>query len=91
MANTKPTLQPDKWIDNYADYLYNYAVVRINDSDLAKDLGKQTVFLGGNGGNAGGTLCKRCGPRTTQGRGNRWWCRRRNSRALHRQGQHGRN
>ena len=44
MANTKPTLQPDKWIDNYADYLYNYAVVRVNDSDLAKDLVQDTFI-----------------------------------------------
>ena len=44
MANKKPTLQPDKWIDNYADYLYNYAVVRVNDSDLAKDLVQDTFI-----------------------------------------------
>ena len=44
MANTKPTLQPDKWIDNYADYLFNYAVVRVNDSDLAKDLVQDTFI-----------------------------------------------
>ena len=38
------TLNPNKWIDNYADYLFNYAVVRVNDSDLAKDLVQETFF-----------------------------------------------
>jgi RNA polymerase sigma factor (sigma-70 family) len=40
------TLNPNKWIDNYADYLFNYAVVRVNDSDLAKDLVQETFFAG---------------------------------------------
>ena len=40
------TLNPNKWIGNYADYLFNYAVVRVNDSDLAKDLVQETFFAG---------------------------------------------
>jgi RNA polymerase sigma-70 factor (ECF subfamily) len=36
----------DKWIDNYSDYLFNYAAVRVNDSDLAKDLVQDTFFAG---------------------------------------------
>jgi RNA polymerase sigma-70 factor (ECF subfamily) len=40
------TLNPNKWIDNYADYLFNYAVTRVNDSDLAKDLVQETFFAG---------------------------------------------
>ncbi len=39
-------LNTDKWIDNYADYMYNYAVVRVNNSDLAKDLVQDTFFAG---------------------------------------------
>ena len=39
-------LDTDKWIDNYADYLYNYTIVRVNDSDLAKDIVQDTFFAG---------------------------------------------
>ena len=46
MLQEKIILNPDKWIDNYADYLFNYAVVRVNDSDLAKDLVQETFFAG---------------------------------------------
>jgi len=46
MLQEKITLDPDKWIDNYADYLFNYAVVRVNDGDLAKDLVQETFFAG---------------------------------------------
>lgn len=44
--STIHTLDPNKWIDKYADYLFNYAVVRVNDSDLAKDLVQETFFAG---------------------------------------------
>ena len=40
------TLDPNKWIDKYADYLFNYAVTRVNDSDIAKDLVQETFFAG---------------------------------------------
>ena len=46
MAEEKVLLNTDKWIDNYADYMYNYAIVRVNDSDLAKDLVQDTFFAG---------------------------------------------
>ncbi|TXD52757.1 MULTISPECIES: sigma-70 family RNA polymerase sigma factor [unclassified Polaribacter] len=46
MPQEKIILNPDKWIDKYADYLFNYAVVRVNDSDLAKDLVQETFFAG---------------------------------------------
>ena len=46
MAEEKLLLNTDKWIDNYADYMYNYAIVRVNDSDLAKDLVQDTFFAG---------------------------------------------
>jgi RNA polymerase sigma-70 factor (ECF subfamily) len=32
------------WIDNYADYLYNYAICRINDEEQAKDLVQETFL-----------------------------------------------
>ncbi len=39
-------LDPNKWIDNYADYLFNYTIVRVNNSDTAKDLVQETFFAG---------------------------------------------
>ena len=39
-------LQPDNWVDLYADYLYNYAIARINDPEIAKDLVQETFFAG---------------------------------------------
>lgn len=44
MPQEEITLNPDKWIDKYADYLFNYAVVRVNNSDIAKDLVQDTFF-----------------------------------------------
>jgi RNA polymerase sigma-70 factor (ECF subfamily) len=46
MLQKNITLNPDKWINNYADYLFNYAVVRVNDGDLAKDLVQETFYAG---------------------------------------------
>jgi RNA polymerase sigma-70 factor (TIGR02943 family) len=46
MAEQKHTLNTNKWIDNYADYLYNYSISRVNNSDLAKDLVQDTFFAG---------------------------------------------
>ncbi|MFD0993865.1 sigma-70 family RNA polymerase sigma factor [Tenacibaculum geojense] len=40
------TLNPDNWIDNYADYLFNYAIARVNNYDIAKDLVQETFFAG---------------------------------------------
>lgn len=37
-------LQPEQWIKLHSDYLFNYAVSRISDSDLAKDLIQETFF-----------------------------------------------
>ncbi len=39
-------LEPDKWVDQYADYLYNYAVGRVNDDTIAKDLVQETFLAG---------------------------------------------
>lgn len=39
-------LNPDTWIDKYADYLFNYTVTRVNDSEVAKDLVQETFFAG---------------------------------------------
>ena len=44
--NLKHTLEPDKWVNSYADYLFNYAIVRVNNTDIAKDLVQETFFAG---------------------------------------------
>lgn len=40
----KNMLSPEKWVDNYADYLFNYAMYRLGDEDEARDL-VQDTFL----------------------------------------------
>jgi len=47
-ANIQEGLHPDTWVDKYADYLYNYAIVRVNDNELAKDLVQETFVAGLN-------------------------------------------
>ena len=39
-------LNPDTWVDAYADYLFNYAIGRINDAEIAKDLVQETFLAG---------------------------------------------
>ena len=40
------TLSPNLWVDKYADYLYNYAMQRINNENIAKDLVQETFLAG---------------------------------------------
>ncbi len=42
----KHTANPNKWIDNYADYLFYYAKSRVSDTDIAKDLMQETFYAG---------------------------------------------
>ena len=44
MAVKKHTLNPEKWVPLYADYLFNYTISRINNHDQAKDLVQDTFF-----------------------------------------------
>ena len=44
MPNLKHELQPDKWVDLYADYMFQYAFSRISNYEKAKDL-VQDTFL----------------------------------------------
>lgn len=41
---SKHLLNPNKWIDLYADYLFNYTISRVNDREIAQDL-VQDTFL----------------------------------------------
>jgi RNA polymerase sigma-70 factor (TIGR02943 family) len=44
--NISAGLKPEKWVELYADYLYNYAYYRVNKEELAQDL-VQDTFLSG--------------------------------------------
>lgn len=39
-------LHPETWVDKYADYLFNYAVGRVSNAEVAKDLVQETFFAG---------------------------------------------
>lgn len=43
-SNNQNTLNPKKWVELYADYLYNFAYYRVNNDELAQDL-VQDSFL----------------------------------------------
>lgn len=44
MSTQPTTLNPHNWVKTYADYLYAFAIVRINDEELAKDLVQETFL-----------------------------------------------
>ena len=46
MAITTNKLQPDKWIDTYADQLFGYAYSKTGKSELAEDLVQETFLAG---------------------------------------------
>lgn len=43
-SSTIEALNPKMWVSNYADYLYNYVITRINDEDTARDLVQETFL-----------------------------------------------
>ncbi len=43
---TANQLNPDSWVDLYADYLFNYTVARVSDAEIAKDLVQETFLSG---------------------------------------------
>jgi len=45
----KHILEPEKWVSRYADYLYNYAITRVDSQEMAKDLVQETFFSGVKG------------------------------------------
>lgn len=42
----KHKLNPSKWVDLYADYLFNYTISRVNDTTIAEDLVQDTFLAG---------------------------------------------
>jgi RNA polymerase sigma-70 factor (ECF subfamily) len=43
---SKHILEPQHWVERYGDYLYNYAIVRVNDEEKAADLVQETFLAG---------------------------------------------
>ena len=39
-------LHPERWVDTYGDYLYNYTIVRVNDHEIAQDLVSEAFLAG---------------------------------------------
>ncbi|MEW4925086.1 sigma-70 family RNA polymerase sigma factor [Algibacter sp. 2305UL17-15] len=39
-------IDPNKWIDLYSDYLFNYTITRVSDREIAQDLVQDTFFAG---------------------------------------------
>jgi RNA polymerase sigma-70 factor (ECF subfamily) len=39
-------INPDKWIDSYSDYLFNYTISRVSDREIAQDLVQDTFLAG---------------------------------------------
>lgn len=44
MTDSIHTTAPHQWVTNYADYLYTYALNRINDEEVARDLVQETFL-----------------------------------------------
>jgi RNA polymerase sigma-70 factor (ECF subfamily) len=39
-------IDPNKWVDKYSDYLFNFTIVRVNDREVAHDLISETFLAG---------------------------------------------
>lgn len=46
MENKVVNINTADWVESYSDYLFNYAIVRVNDAELAKDLVQDTFIAG---------------------------------------------
>ena len=44
MSDIKQDIDTNSWVDEFADPLYNYAVARVNDHDIALDLVQDTFY-----------------------------------------------
>lgn len=42
----KHIIDPNQWINLYSDYLFNYTITRVNDTEKAKDLVQDTFIAG---------------------------------------------
>ncbi len=39
-------INPNNWVDQYSDYLFNYTIARVNDREMAQDLISETFLAG---------------------------------------------
>lgn len=39
-------INPNRWMERYSDYLFNYTISRVNDREIAKDIIQDTFFSG---------------------------------------------
>lgn len=46
MDSPKHKIDTDQWVDRYADYLFNYAITRVNDTYMAGELVQETFIAG---------------------------------------------
>lgn len=44
MMDKKATLDPAHWLDQYGDYLFRYALMRVRDSAIAEDILQETLL-----------------------------------------------
>ncbi|MCF0056255.1 sigma-70 family RNA polymerase sigma factor [Dyadobacter sp. CY356] len=44
LSSESVMVDPRQWVKKYADYLYTYAVSRVNDEELARDLVQETFL-----------------------------------------------
>ena len=44
MLDTKVSLQPEKWVSNYADQMYKYLLIRVKYAEVAEDLVQETFM-----------------------------------------------
>ena len=44
MIETKVTVDPAHWLDQYGDYLYRYALMRVRDAAIAEDILQETLL-----------------------------------------------
>lgn len=44
MMDKRATLDPAHWLDEYGDYLYRYALLRVRDSAIAEDILQETLL-----------------------------------------------
>lgn len=43
---TEHKINPNNWIKDYSDYLFNYTITRVSDRDIAQDLVQDTFLAG---------------------------------------------
>ncbi len=47
-----PAIDPDRWVDEYGDYLFRYAFLRVSRRDVAEDLVQETFLAALRGGDS---------------------------------------